>query len=185
MESFFDKLGLRPAERRMVVAVGVLLFFAVNIYAIWPHFKDWKLLRNEIQSAELTLKLYRKEAAKMTEYQAKEAALEVSGTAIPSADMALALLDGVQHKARSAGVTVITWNPSKESAGGESEFFEEHRLRIDFRSTDDEALLKFLVSLGIGDSVIRIRELSIRPETTKQSLMGSITMVASYQKVLP
>ncbi len=185
MDSFFDKLGLRPAERRLVVGVGVILFIVLNIYLIWPHFKDWKILRDEIRVAEATIKLYRDESAKIGEYEAREAELKVSGTAIPTADMALALLDVVQPKARKAGVTVTEWKPSKNAAGGASEFFEEHQLRIGFRSTKDESLLKFLISLGTGESVIRIRELSIRPEATKMTLMGSITMVASYQKVLP
>jgi hypothetical protein len=185
MDSFFDKLGLRPAERRLVVGVGVVLFIVLNVYLVWPHFKDWKILRDEIRGAEATIKLYRAEAAKITEYEARQAQLEVSGTSIPTADMALALLDVVQPKARQAGVTVTEWKPSKGANSGANEFFEEHQLRIGFRSTDDEALLKFLVSLGNGESVIRIRELSIRPEATKMTLMGSITMVGSYQKALP
>lgn len=185
MEAFFDKLGLRPAERRLVVGVGVILFIVLNVYLVWPHFKDWKILRNEIKAAEDTIALYKAEAAKIGEYEARESELEVSGTSIPTADMALALLDVVQPKARNAGITVTEWSPSKDGTSETSEFFEEHKLRIGFRSTGDEALLKFLVSLGTGESVIRIRELSVRPEATKMTLMGSITMVASYQKALP
>jgi len=185
MSAFFDKLGLRPAERRLVVGVGVVLFVVLNMYLVWPRFKDWKALRKEIKEAEATIALYKAEAAKIDQYQARESELEVSGTSIPTADMALALLDVVQPKARAAGVKVVEWKPSKDNTSGTSEFFEEHKLRIGFRNTDDEALLKFLVSLGTGESVIRIRELSIRPEATRMALMGSITMVASYQKAQP
>ena len=62
------------------------------------------------------------------------------------------------------GINVISWNPTRNPAEN-SEFFEEHKLTISFRNTGKE-LLKFLVSLGDGDSVIRIRDLSIRPEAS-------------------
>lgn len=184
MESFFDKLGLRPAERRLLMGVGVALFIVLNIYLVWPHFSDWKKLRTEIETAKSTLAQYEAEQAKLPEYQAREAELKGKGPAIATtAEMSLALIKVVQPKAGRAGINVVQWSPSRGASASNSEFFEEHTLRISFRNTGDKELLKFLVSLGDGDSVIRIRDLSIRPEASRMKLTGSLTMVASYQKV--
>ena len=185
MESIFDKLGLRPAERRLLVGVGVVLFIVLNVYLVWPHFSDWKRLRGEIAALRSTLATYQAEQARLPEYEAKEAALKGRGPKITTAEMGLALIKLVQPKAARAGINVVQWNPSSGATSRNSEFFDEHVLRITFRNTGDEELLKFLVSLGDGDSVIRIRDLTIRPESNKMKLTGNVTMVASYQKALP
>jgi hypothetical protein len=184
MNSIFDKLGLRPAERRLLVGVGVVLFIVLNVYLVWPHFSDWKRLRGEIGNLRATLATYQAEQDRLPEYQAKEASLKGQGLKITTAEMGLALIKLVQPKAASAGINVVQWNPSAEGSSKNSEFFEEHVLRITFRNTGDQELLKFLVSLGDGDSVIRIRDLTIRPESDKMKLTGNVTMVASYQKAL-
>jgi len=40
----------------------------------------------------------------------------------------------------------------------------------------------FLYNLGAGDSLVRVRNLSIRPDQNRQQLAASITLIASYQK---
>ena len=185
MESIFDKLGLRPAERRLLVAVGVTLFIILNVYLVWPHFSDWGRLRGDIASLETTLAAYQGEQARLPEYEAKEASLKGQGLKITTAEMGLALIKLVQPKAASAGVNVMQWSPSSGGNSRNNEFFEEHVLRITFRNTGDKELLRFLISLGDGDSVIRIRDLTIRPEAGQWKLSGNVTMVASYQKAMP
>lgn len=185
MESFFDKLGLRPAERRLVVGSGVILFIVLNVYVIWPHFNDWKELRKEISDAEATIALYQEESARIGEYQSKEAELEITGVKIPSAKMAISLLQTVETKIQRSGIGRRSTTPSRGSGNGNDEFFEEHQITVTYGDTKDEDLLKFLVSLGTGESVIRVRAMTISPERTQMKLRGSITMVASFQKERP
>jgi hypothetical protein len=40
----------------------------------------------------------------------------------------------------------------------------------------------FLYKLGDGNSLIRVRSLSLRPDAPRQNLGGNITLIASYQK---
>ena len=39
--SIFDKLNLRPQERRLVVIVGMVLFVLINWWFVWPFFGEW------------------------------------------------------------------------------------------------------------------------------------------------
>lgn len=185
MTGFFDKLNLRPLERRLIVGIGVTLFLVANVWLVWPHFKDWQVVRAQIAKARHTLQQYQAEVAKLPEYQAQEEKLKGdSGAALASEEMALALLKIVQPKAAHAGINVVGWYPQRGGAAG-GEYFEEQVLRISFKDTGDQQLLNFLVSLGKDNSTIRIRDLSIKPEPTRMKLMGDVTMVASYQKAAP
>ncbi|MGB0582447.1 MAG: hypothetical protein ACPGVU_22370 [Limisphaerales bacterium] len=181
MESFFDKLGLRPAERRLVVGSGVVLFIVINIYVIWPHFGDWKKLRKEITDAEATIVLYKEEGAKIVFYESKQAELEVSGVKIPSSEMHRTLFQSILTKTdrakvrrRSTGKVVPT--------NSDDEFFQEYQINVSFHQTKAEALLQFLISLGAGESVIRVKSITVSPDSTGMTLAGSMTLVASYQK---
>src|SRR5436190_2066563 len=41
MKSMFDKLNLRPQERRLVVFVGIVIFVVVNVVFVYPIFGDY------------------------------------------------------------------------------------------------------------------------------------------------
>ena len=45
MNSFLDRLNLRPQERRLVVGVLVIVFVVVNLWFVWPHAGDLKIAR--------------------------------------------------------------------------------------------------------------------------------------------
>ena len=40
MTNPLDRLNLRPFEKRLVVAVGVVLFVVLNAWFVFPHFSD-------------------------------------------------------------------------------------------------------------------------------------------------
>ena len=40
MTSYLDRLNLRPFEKRLVVAVGAVLFVVLNAWFVVPHFSD-------------------------------------------------------------------------------------------------------------------------------------------------
>ena len=50
-QSIFDKLNLRPQERRLVVIVGLIIFVLLNMWFVWPYFDDWGRVRGEIARA--------------------------------------------------------------------------------------------------------------------------------------
>ena len=70
MTSFLDKLNLRPNERRMVVIVALVVFVVLNIWFVWPHFGDWKLVQARVKKAEATLAAYQTEIARQPSYKA-------------------------------------------------------------------------------------------------------------------
>ena len=40
-KSLFDKLNLRPNERRLVIIVLIVVFIILNFIFVWPRFGDW------------------------------------------------------------------------------------------------------------------------------------------------
>jgi hypothetical protein len=46
----------------------------------------------------------------------------------------------------------------------------------------EKPLVDFLYSLGSGESLVRVRDLSVRPDQPRQQLAASVTLIASYQK---
>ncbi|HLH56497.1 MAG TPA: hypothetical protein VKY92_23125, partial [Verrucomicrobiae bacterium] len=46
----------------------------------------------------------------------------------------------------------------------------------------EQQLVDFLYDLGSGNSQIRVRDLSVRPDPPRQQLVAQVKLVASYQK---
>ena len=46
----------------------------------------------------------------------------------------------------------------------------------------EEQLVDFLYNLGSGNSQIRVRDLTVRPDPPRQQLLAQVKLVASYQK---
>ncbi len=184
MSNFFDRLNLGTQERRIVVAAVGVLFVMLNAWFVFPHFKDWGIVQGELRKAEDSLRAYEKEVAKLPEYQRKQKDLEGADATVGSSDQALQLQKIVQAQVARSGVRVNTWNssdPRRQSANKPSQFFEEQTLKITISDTGDKELLDFLVALGADNSMIRVRDMDLKPDQSQMKLMGSITLVASYQ----
>ncbi len=178
MTNPLDKLNLRPFERRLVVGVAVVLFLVINIVWVWPHFKDWTETKNRLEAARQALVTYQNAIAQRGDYQKKIAAFESEGAAGNNDDQANQFLRTVQNQAAVSGVTIVSI--SRQSAGTNA-FFLEQRQTFTVQA-DEEKLVDFLYQLGSGDSIIRARGLSLRPNAPRQQLSGNIDLVASYQK---
>jgi hypothetical protein len=76
---------------------------------------------------------------------------------------------------------VIINNSRANSRTNES--FVEQTQQISVQSGEPQ-LVNFLYNLGNGNSMIRVKDLSLRPEANRMSLGGTITLVASYQRNL-
>ena len=76
MNSLFDKLNLRPNERRLVGIVAFVVFIVLNWIFVWPHFGDWSKIQNRQKDANELLRRYRIEVDNTPRYQKTMADLE-------------------------------------------------------------------------------------------------------------
>lgn len=181
-----DKLNLRPQEKRLVVLATAALFVVLNLWFVWPHFKDLRKVRSEIAQHEKTLKTYQTELAHTNEFQTRLAQLEQQGTAVVPEDRYNTLIATIQNKTREYGVNSRNITPAPKTARGKTnEFFEEQTLTVDLNPTGPEELIRFLESVAADELAIRVRELDLRPDPSQTRLQGSMKLVASFQKKPP
>ena len=180
MSSYFDKLNLRPQERRLLVAVAAVVFIVLNIWLVWPHFKDWGQVKIKMKDAQKKLETYRAETNRIPEYESQVKSLVGDEKVVPPEDQAIQFLRIIQNQANQSGV-VVTVNPRANTKT--NEMFLELTSTISVQSGEKQ-LVDFLYNLGAGNSMIRVRGLNLRPETSRMSLGGNITLVASYQRNL-
>ena len=182
MSALLARLNLRPQERRLMVAIAMVVFVVLNIWFVWPHFKDWGRLQRENRLAKDNLTLFKTEIEKQPQTRKKLEKLEGQGSSVLPEDQALQLLRTVQVQARQSGVQIPNSTSIPNTGGRPNEFFQEQAIRISV-ITGDKELVDFLVKLGSGNSMIRVRDLDLRPQLpTQQKLEGSMILVASYQK---
>jgi Tfp pilus assembly protein PilO len=178
--TFLDKLNLRPQERRLIVLVAVVIFIVLNFLFVRPHFGEWKSTENKIQQISTTLAAFQKEVARMPDYKSRLVTLQTNGSDVLTEE--LALQRTVQSQASSHGLMVTRYDPrARGSEMRTNQFFGEQALSIDFTSGGKE-LVDFLVDIAAGNSMIRVREMNVKPDPSQTKLMGNITMIASYQK---
>lgn len=179
MTSYLEKLNLRPNERRMVVIVALVVFVVLNIWFVWPRFGDWKIVRAQIEKARKTLETYQAEIAREPIYKAREKELGLSGSEILSKELDLQRM--VQTAAGSAGVMLPRIDPRPRAATTATNQFYEHQvLSVDYLCGGKE-LIDFLVNIAAGNSLIRVKELNVHPDSSQTKLSGNILFVASYQ----
>ena len=178
-----DSLNLRPMERRLVIAVAVVVFFVLNALFVWPHFKDWNKVRDEHKKAQETLRNYKIEIAKNAEYKAEKEKLEGQGQTLLPVEMTVQLRNTIQNQATQSGIVPsgITELP-KAATTKEDQLFDEMAIRMGFSNAKDEELVDFLYNISAGKSMIRVKDLNVRPDASAMRLQGEITLVASYQK---
>lgn len=178
----FDKLNLRPQERRFVVITITIIVVVVSVLFVFPQFKDWSKLQAAKATARATLETNQTEIARVPEYQTQLQRLELAGSAVLPAEQALDLTRTLQSKAQERGVAITGTRPAAQAGGASTnQFFDEQLVSVDVSCLDQE-LVDFLVALGSGDSMIRVRDMDLRPDPPQYRLLGKITLVASYQK---
>lgn len=176
-----EKLNLRPSERRLLVVVALVLFVVVNIWVVWPHFGDLSDLRFKRAKALRQLEHYREEIGKMPAREAEVKRLESAGSNVAREEQAIELLRAIQRQASAHRVS-ITGNSRQTTHT--NEFFVEQSQNITTLSGESE-LVEFLYALGSGNSTIRVRDLTIRPDPSRRSLSSNIKLVSSYRAKAP
>ena len=176
MKKFFAQL--RPAERRLVIGVAVVLVIVLNWVFVWPHFSDWGKLTQRYEDGQRKLKLYQTAITQEPELKRQVSAFESEGEFVALEDQAINFMRTVQSQASSSGFGIENFSRSLMRT---NQFFVEQVQNITVRATEEQ-LVKFLYELGSGVSMIRVRDLTVQPDQARQKLVTDIRLVASYQK---
>jgi hypothetical protein len=186
MTSFLDKLNLRPAERRLVVIVALVVFVVLNIWLIWPQFGSVGIWQQRRTDALKKLQNFSDEVKKKPGYEKQLRDLESQGAYVGTEEQAIALQRDVANQATLSGVQVNRFDPAPRSSTGRTNaFFEEQTLIISIANTGEKELVDFLYNLGARNSLIRVKSMTVSPDPTRMKLQGSITLVASFAKKPP
>jgi hypothetical protein len=181
MASVFDRLNLAPRERRILLGVGLIFFVLINVLFIWPMIPDWSQADRQIEKARKTLDDYRREIAQVATNQARLVELERQGSTVLREEQALDLVRTIQRQAAESGVTVTRTQPGVAAGSATNRYFDEQAVFVDV-TTKDAELVQFLYALGSGDSMIRVRQLDLKPDPPQYRLLGKLELVASYLK---
>lgn len=176
MKKYFERLS--SLERRFVVVVLVVVFLLLNILFVWPRFSDWNAANLRMAKARKTLAQYQAEVNQSPTIQTQVKVLESEGAAVPPEDQSIDFLRTIQTQAAQSGVNILG---NARQVARTNQFFLEQAQSITTQSGEAQ-LVNFLVNLGEGNSLIRVRDLSLRPDAPRQQLTANIKLVASYQK---
>jgi Tfp pilus assembly protein PilO len=177
MKKYFAQL--RPLERRLAVAILVVLFLVLNYVFVWPHFSDWSRLRNRLDDARRRQSIYRTTIAQAVNYEALVKKMEGEGGVVAPEDQAINFLRTIQSQSTRSGVGLV--NMSRQMTRT-NEFFVELAQNLNVIA-DDQQLVDFLYKLGSDASMIRVHDLELQPDPAHQHLNANIRLIASYQKI--
>lgn len=181
MSSYLDKLNLRPSEKRLVVIIGVVVFVVLNFWFVIPRFSDWSRLERRMVLARQKLTMFQTEADQIKTYQAQVRNLESEASSMPREEQSAQFQRAIEMQSAESGVNLQT---TSKLTSQTNLFFLELTQIVGVQSAESQ-LVDFLYNLGAGNSLIRVRELTLRPDQPRQQLMASVKLVASYQKSTP
>ena len=179
MNSYWN--NLRPVEKRLVVAVVVVLFLVINAAFVVPHFSDLNLVKIRINKAHQNLDKYRAEIQQMNFYSNNIVKIQGEGLDVPPEDQASAFTTAILSEATRSGVTILQ---SSKQTTGTNQFFLNLSQIVSVQSGEQQ-LVNFLYNLGSGASLIRVRDLALHPDPPRYLLSANVKLVASYQKKAP
>lgn len=184
MSASMGSLNLSTQERRIVVVTGTVLFLLLNFWLVWPRFQDWSKVKANISQSEKTLETYRAELARTNDYQLRMQRLEKAGSMVLPEDQQNRLISTILAQATRSRLATAGIRPVGRSGGAAvtNRFFEEQTVEVGINPTLDKDLVDFLVSMGSGDSMIRVKDLHLSPDLAHYKLQGKMQLVASFQK---
>jgi hypothetical protein len=178
---------LTPQERRIVVAIGMVVIVVLNLLFVWPHFSEWGRLGKELQTMRGNIETYNKQIAldtNPTNGLQKQLAKLVHQEGTGVMDKQVQLQSTIMTQARRTDVNVANYNPGGEHPDTNG-FFEEESIKITTDSQEPE-LVNFLYNIGGDPAMIRVSELTLAPmDQNRYRLRGSITLTANYVKRAP
>jgi hypothetical protein len=181
MTSIFDKLNLRPQERRLVMVAMVVTFVVLNLWLVLPHFNEWRQMLARLAEARNKAVRFDAEIKKTEEYKKQLATLQSEASYVVADQRDLALVETINTEAAKARVSLQRVTPMGGGPIPDNPFFEEQRVAVNGIATDEE-LVNFLKALGSGNSLIRVRDLDLKVDASGQKLLATLTIVGNYQK---
>jgi hypothetical protein len=181
MTSYLDRLNLRPFEKRLVVGVGAVLFLVLNAWFVVPHFSDLGKARERRLEALKKLETWQLEIDQKTKYEIGINKYRQEGLEVPPEDQQNQFARAIQDQQVRSGVGIQQFGRVTTQT---NLFFLELTQPISVQSGEAQ-LVDFLYNLGSGNSLIRVRDLTLRPDPPRQQLSGTVKLVASYQKNPP
>jgi hypothetical protein len=173
--------NLRPFEKRVVVGFSALFFIVLNFLFVIPHFSDLASVQERMAEAQRKLVRFQTEIAQTNVYQAGLRQFERENADVPAEDQSLQFANTVNAQAGQSGVHIVSNSHINTQT---NQFFLEKSQTVSVQAGEEE-LVNFLYSLGSGNSQIRVRDLSVRPDPPRQQLVAQVKLVASYQKRAP
>lgn len=173
--------NLRPFEKRVVVGFGALFFIVLNFLFVIPHFSDLTSVQERTAEAQRKLARFQTEIAQTNVYQAGLRQFERENADVPAEEQSLQFANTVNAQAGQSGVHIVSNSHINTQT---NQFFLEKSQTVSVQAGEEE-LVNFLYSLGSGNSQIRVRDLSVRPDPPRQQLVAQVKLVASYQKRAP
>jgi hypothetical protein len=181
MKGAFDKLNLRPFEKRLVVGVAAVLFLFLNWWFVFPHFSDWAKVQARVAKARRTLETFQLEVQQTNSVWRSVKQLENEGFSVPAEDQMLHFANTREAVAGQSGVTI---GQTSKVTTRTNQFFLELTQTISLL-TKEQQLVDFLYNLGSSNSLIRVRDLTLKTDAPRQNLNANVKLVASYQKTTP
>lgn len=182
MKKYWEQL--KPQERRWAVGILLVVFVFLNYFFVWPHLPpngDWAKDDARTEKANQLIDKYNKEVRHKAEYQRRINELQSDGSSVPPEAQAIDFIRFLNSRALNNKVVLPTQGTLTTRT---NEFFLEQQMGIT-AVADETNLVNFLYSLGTGNSMMRVRAMSLHPDQGHQNLSASITLVASYQKATP
>jgi hypothetical protein len=170
--------NLRPFERRVLVVVAALFFVVLNILFVFPYFSEWAKVDDRMFQARRKLRLYQSELSQTNLYWREVRKMEQEGWEVPPEDQVRHFANTIDAQAGKSGVNLTSGGRTTLAT---NQFFIELARTIGAQSPETP-LVDFLYTLGSGNSLIRVRDLTLRPDPQRQQLVASVTLAASYQK---
>jgi type II secretory pathway component PulM len=165
-------------ERRFLIGAALVVFLLFNYLFVWPRFSEWAKTQTRDVKAHDTLKTFEAKIAKKPAIEKDIAALERAGGNVPLEDQASDFIRTIQNQAAASSITILSSTRMPERT---NQFFVERAQALSFQTTD-QPLVDFLYNLSAGNSLVRVRGLSLRPDQPHQNLVVNATLVGSYQK---
>ena len=182
MKGYWD--NLRPLEKRMVVGIAVMFFIILNFWFVVPHFSDMGRVQQRMFKAQKLLSTFQNEIKQKSKYDEGIKRLQgQESEPIPLEDQAGAFQDTIRSQADMNHVRILQFG--RVIPRTNDQFFWEQTATITVVSKEQN-LVDFLYNLGSGGSLVRVRDLTLRPDQpAQQELNAGIKLVASYQKKAP
>ncbi len=170
--------NLRPFEKRVVVGVAALFFVVLNFLFVFPYFKEWNLVDDRMFQARRKLRMYEEELSNTNKYAGKVREMEREGANVPLEEQVRHFANTIDAQAGRSGVNMIQGGRTTTTT---NQFFIEQSRSIGVQSPE-QPLVDFLYNLGSSNSLIRVRDLNLRPDPPRQQIFANVTLIASYQK---